>query len=77
MQGRADNASSIQALTGSHHPVLAFFAELDKQTDPVQGAEAYETALQTAGNQDYQIEVPTGMAHVFVANPKYLETLEE
>jgi len=57
--------------------VLAFFGELDKQTDPVQGAEAYETALQTAGNQDYQIEVLAGVAHVSVANPKYLKTLEQ
>jgi pimeloyl-ACP methyl ester carboxylesterase len=57
-------------------PVLAFFGELDRQTDPVQGAEAYEAALQTAGNQDYQIEVLAGEGHVFVHSPRYLETLE-
>jgi hypothetical protein len=56
--------------------VLAFFGELDKQIDPVQGAEAYEAALQTAGNQDYQIEILTGVAHVFVHSPRYLDTLE-
>jgi pimeloyl-ACP methyl ester carboxylesterase len=57
-------------------PVLAFFGELDKHIDPVQGAEAYEAALQTAGNQDYQIEVLPGVAHVFVSEPQYLRTLE-
>jgi pimeloyl-ACP methyl ester carboxylesterase len=57
-------------------PVLAFFGELDKIIDPVQGAEAYEAALQTAGNQDYQIEVIPGAAHVFVSARVYLNTLE-
>jgi pimeloyl-ACP methyl ester carboxylesterase len=57
-------------------PLLVIFGELDKNIDPVQGAEAYETALQTAGNEDYQIVVIPGSAHVFVTVPAYLETLE-
>jgi hypothetical protein len=57
-------------------PVLAFFGERDKIVDPVQGAEAYEAALQTARNQDYQIEVIPGGAHVFVHSSRYLETLD-
>jgi pimeloyl-ACP methyl ester carboxylesterase len=57
-------------------PVLVFFGEFDKDVDPVQGAEAYEAALQKAGNQDYQIEVISATGHVFVTLPKYLETLE-
>ena len=57
-------------------PVLAFYGELDRNIDPVQGAEAYEAALQTAGNQDYQIEVLPGVGHVFVTRSEYLRTLE-
>jgi pimeloyl-ACP methyl ester carboxylesterase len=58
-------------------PVLAFFGELDKDVDPVQGAEAYEAALQTAGNLDYQIEFLSDVGHVLVSDPRYLRTLEE
>jgi pimeloyl-ACP methyl ester carboxylesterase len=47
-------------------PVLAFFGELDKNIDPIQGAEAYEAALQRAQNQDYQIEVIPGVGHILV-----------
>ncbi|NIW43730.1 MAG: hypothetical protein GWN30_02805, partial [Gammaproteobacteria bacterium] len=57
-------------------PVLAFYGDMDKNIDPVQGAEAYQLALKTAGNQDYQIEVIHGAAHVFVSDPRYVETLE-
>jgi hypothetical protein len=71
-------------------PMLVFFGELDKNIDPVQGAEAYEAALQAAGNQDYRIVVIPGVAHTLTtartgclnetwgANyaPKYLQTLE-
>jgi hypothetical protein len=44
-------------------PMLVFFGELDKNIDPVQGARAYEAALQTAGNQDYRIVTIPGVAH--------------
>ena len=58
--------------------------------DPIQGAEAYEAALEKAGNQDYQIEVIPGVAHVLMSAktgclsevgkrayaPEYLATLE-
>jgi pimeloyl-ACP methyl ester carboxylesterase len=71
-------------------PVLAFFGELDKNVDPVQGAEAYEAALQKAGNEDYQVVVIPGVAHTLVPDetgclnetwgttlaPEYLETME-
>jgi pimeloyl-ACP methyl ester carboxylesterase len=71
-------------------PVLVFFGELDKNIDPVQGAEAYEAALQAAGNQDYRIVVIPGVAHTLTSAktgcldetwgtsyaPKYLQTLE-
>jgi pimeloyl-ACP methyl ester carboxylesterase len=57
-------------------PVLVFFGEFDNNIDPVQGATAYEAALQKAGNKDYQIEVIPATGHVFVSQPRYLETLE-
>lgn len=72
-------------------PVLAFYGELDRNIDPVQGAEAYEAALQTAGNQDYHIEVIPGVGHVLMPTktgcigesggsgyaPEYLNMMEE
>jgi pimeloyl-ACP methyl ester carboxylesterase len=71
-------------------PMLVFYGELDKNIDPVQGAEAYENALQKAGNQDYEIVVIPGVAHILTPAetgclseysgtsyaPEYLETLE-
>lgn len=57
-------------------PVLAMFGELDKLVDPVQGAEAYEKALQKAGNPDYQIVVLPHQGHVFTTSPQYLDILE-
>jgi dipeptidyl aminopeptidase/acylaminoacyl peptidase len=71
-------------------PILAFFGELDKNVDPVQGADAYEAALQKAGNQDYQVVFIPGVAHTLVSAetgclneswgtklaPEYLETME-
>jgi pimeloyl-ACP methyl ester carboxylesterase len=57
-------------------PVLAIFGEWDKIVDPVQGAEAYEVALQAAGNQDYEIEVLPRAPHNLESSPKYQEILE-
>ena len=45
-------------------PVLVFYGELDKNVDPVQGAKAYQTALEKAGNKNYRIEVIPGVGHV-------------
>ncbi len=57
-------------------PVLAIYGEKDTIIDPVQGAEAYEAALQAAGNQDYQIVVLPNSAHVFTNLPEYHSTME-
>jgi pimeloyl-ACP methyl ester carboxylesterase len=71
-------------------PMLIFYGELDKNIDPVQGVDAYETALQKAGNQDYQIVVIPGVAHTLTPAttgclnetwsssfaPEFLETME-
>jgi len=45
-------------------PLLVFFGELDKNIDPVQGAQAYEIALQKAGNQNHMIVVIPNVGHV-------------
>jgi pimeloyl-ACP methyl ester carboxylesterase len=72
-------------------PVLALFGELDKNIDPVQGAEGYEAALQAAGNQNYHVEVIPAAGHVLMPaktgcigefggtsySPRYLELMEE
>jgi pimeloyl-ACP methyl ester carboxylesterase len=47
-------------------PVLAFFGEKDTQVDPFQGAQAYEEALQKAGNQHYRVELIPGVDHNIV-----------
>jgi pimeloyl-ACP methyl ester carboxylesterase len=71
-------------------PMLVFFGELDKNIDPIQGAEAYESALQKAGNQNYSIVVIPGVAHTLTPAktgcineawstsyaPEFLETME-
>jgi pimeloyl-ACP methyl ester carboxylesterase len=45
-------------------PVLVFYGALDKNIDPVQGAQAYEAALQQANNQDYTIKVIQSAGHI-------------
>jgi pimeloyl-ACP methyl ester carboxylesterase len=71
-------------------PVLAIFGELDRSIDPIQGAEAYERALQAAGNPDYHVEIIPGIGHTMQAqetgcigelggatSERYIELLEE
>jgi pimeloyl-ACP methyl ester carboxylesterase len=45
-------------------PMLVFFGELDKNIDPVQGAQAYEAALNEAGNDNYVIKVIEDVGHI-------------
>ena len=56
----------IEVIEQTAIPVLAFFGELDKQVDPIQGAQAYEEALQKAGNQHSRVELLEGVNHVLV-----------
>jgi pimeloyl-ACP methyl ester carboxylesterase len=72
-------------------PVLVFYGELDKNIDPVQGAQAYKAALVRAGNHYYRIEIIPGAGHVLTPAttgcinesggrdyvPQYLEIMEE
>ena len=47
----------IEVIEQSSIPVLAIFAERDRQVDPFQGAEAYREALENAGNQASRVEL--------------------
>ena len=47
-------------------PVLAVFGELDKNIDPIQGADAYRQALTTAGNLAFHVEVIPGIGHTML-----------
>ena len=72
-------------------PMLIFFGELDKNIDPIQGAHAYETALQEADNTSYIIKVIPDVGHILtptitgcfsesVSNEyaqEYLDTMED
>ena len=49
-------------------PVLAFFGEKDTQIDPLQGAEAYRSALQRAGNPKFRVELIPGTDHNIITS---------
>lgn len=44
-------------------PVLAFFGEKDTQADPVQGTQAYQAALERAGNPNFLVKLIPGTDH--------------
>lgn len=47
-------------------PVLAFFGDLDRQVDPLQGTEAFQEALTSAGNPLSHVELISGTDHNLV-----------
>ena len=47
-------------------PVLAFFGEKDTQIDPFQGLEAYEAALERAGNASFRVMLVPGVDHSMI-----------
>jgi pimeloyl-ACP methyl ester carboxylesterase len=49
-------------------PVLAFFGEKDTQIDPFQGAEAYQAALERAGNANYRVVLVPGVDHSMIVS---------
>lgn len=53
----------IDVIERSTIPVLAVFGELDRYVDPIQGVDAYETALRTAGNPANRVELLPGVGH--------------
>ena len=56
----------ITVLETTTIPVLAVFGELDKNIDPIQGADAYQRALTAAGNPDFHVEVIPGVGHTML-----------
>jgi len=60
----------MDVLTYTTIPVLAFFGGKDRYIDPIQGRDAYESALNQAGNQDYQVVFIEDAGHVMI----YAET---
>jgi pimeloyl-ACP methyl ester carboxylesterase len=56
----------IEVIEETTIPVLAIFGERDRQVDPFQGSQAYERALQKAGNQHYLVEVVPETDHNIV-----------
>ena len=56
----------IEVIERTTIPVLAFFGEKDRQVDPFQGAQAYQEALQKAGNRNYRVELIPGVDHNIV-----------
>jgi pimeloyl-ACP methyl ester carboxylesterase len=71
-------------------PVLAIFGEHDTRVDPIQGAEAYQAALERAGNTEFHVEVIPDVGHTLTPSksdgcvtgsggyaPRYLELIDE
>jgi pimeloyl-ACP methyl ester carboxylesterase len=53
----------IEVIEQTTIPVLAFFGERDTQVDPIQGAQAYQEALEHAGNPNFRVELIPGTDH--------------
>jgi pimeloyl-ACP methyl ester carboxylesterase len=56
----------VDVLKDTTIPVLAVFGEKDRQVDPIQGAAAYQQALEAAGNESFRVEVIAGADHTIV-----------
>lgn len=80
----------IEVIEQTTIPVLAIFGEHDIQVDPRQGSEAYQAALERAGNPFFRVEVIPGVGHTLSpatadgcrvaggsTSPRYLELLDE
>lgn len=80
----------IQVIEQTTIPVLAIFGEHDTAVDPIQGAEAYQAALERAGNTLFRVEVIPDVGHTLTPSsadgcvtggggyaPRYLELIDE
>jgi len=57
----------METLAETRLPVLAIFGDKDNNVDPVQGVEAYEKALEAAGNEFYRVEMIPNANHMLYA----------
>jgi uncharacterized protein len=76
--GSEDFFNPIHILVKTRIPVLALFGEKDTMIDPVQGARAYASALQAAGNPFFQVKTIPNADHILsLAQSGSLKELEE
>jgi pimeloyl-ACP methyl ester carboxylesterase len=67
----------IEVIEQTTIPVLAFFGERDTQVDPIQGAVAYQQALETAGNLNFHVElIPEADHNIILSETGCLEERE-
>jgi hypothetical protein len=67
----------IEVIEQTTIPVLAFFGERDTQVDPIQGAVAYQQALETAGNLNFHVElIPDADHNIILSETGCLEERE-
>jgi pimeloyl-ACP methyl ester carboxylesterase len=80
----------IEVIARTTIPVLAIFGEHDTAVDPIQGSEAYQAALERAGNKTFHVEVIPNVGHTLTPSkadgcitgggsyaPRYLELIDE
>jgi uncharacterized protein len=58
----------VEVLEQVRIPVLAIFGDRDMNGDPIQGAYAWEAALEQAGNRNFRVEILPGVDHYMVAS---------
>jgi len=58
----------VEVLEQVRIPVLAIFGDRDMNGDPIQGAYAWEAALEQAGNRNFRVEILPGVDHFMVAS---------
>jgi len=58
----------IEVIEQAKIPVLAIFGERDTQADPIQGAHAYQVALEQTGNPESRVEIIPGADHTLAVS---------
>ena len=58
----------VEVLEQVRIPVLSIFGDRDMNGDPIQGAYAWEAALEQAGNRNFRVEILPGVDHFMVAS---------
>jgi len=64
----------ISVIAKTKTPTLVFFGDLDKNVDPLQGMEAYQAALEKAGNPNFRVKLIKGSDHNIIISETGCET---
>ena len=64
----------ISVIEKTKVPTLVFFGSLDKNVNPFQGMNAYQTAFEKAGNQNYKVELIEETDHNIIISNTGCET---